>query len=748
MGSIMRRVHASPLRLSALMASTIWCSAPPCRAQTISHAQAQPAPKSSQLEEVIVTANKRSQNLQRVGTAITALGAKQLRALGQTDITAIARDIPSVQFNQYSPTLTIFNIRGVSQNDFTDAQEAPIAFYSDGVYVSSLGAVSGQMYDLNQVEVLRGPQGTLFGRNATGGLVQVTSAKPTTALSGYLQGSVESYGEIATEGAISGLLADGIKGRLSFQTDDHDGYVTNTTGPSLGTSRAYSIRLQLDFTLGNGGDLLIKAYGSRNDHETPADYKMEPSYPDANGLGVFLPPGLNYWGTGPGLDLTGYRPPTTNPFIVSLDHKPYFDRTYYGSTATYTQPFDAFKLTSITDFQGLHKAYSEDSDGSPDPLLNYSTRQYLDQISEELRLNGDIDKLNWIGGLYLLSINSRNGYDADLPALGASDLYATKTQTYSAAAFAQAQYTINKQFSVIAGLRYSYDHKRFDYDILQNGTERVDFNPQSYPSLATRKFPNYSGKVELDYQPDDDALIYAGINRGTKSGGFATPGSIPSTASQLVDSLPFKQEILTNYEGGFKLTLLDRTTRLNASVFHYDYHNYQAYSVVGLFQEITNNNATVNGGEVELTTKPVPDLTLNGFVSLLDTRVDNIIVPSGASLTRQMPQAPHVSLGGSIQYDVTLDAGRFSFESDWKYNGSEYFSVFNAPVDKERPNLVGNARIAFSPSWNDRFEAAFFVRNITNRYYRIYQLDESSLSFDQEVYAPPRWFGGSLKYSF
>jgi iron complex outermembrane receptor protein len=754
----MRYFAAQSARLAVLVTTTCLTAVNPGRAQTPTVSQNDSGPPQQNaakpreaLETITVVANKRKQNLQKVGIAVTALGSKQLRALGQTDITAIARQIPSVQFNQYSPTLTIFNIRGVSQNDFTDAQEAPIAYYSDGVYVSSLGAISGQMYDLDQVEVLRGPQGTLFGRNATGGLVEVNTAKPTASFAGYLQATGGSYGEYATEGAVSGPLFDWLKGRFAFQTDDHGGFVDNTNGPSLGTARAYSVRGQFDFDLGDAGDLLVKLYASRNDHEIPQGYKSLVSYPNDLGLGVFESPTTNYWGTCPGCNILGYRQATNNPFVVS-DEKgmtPYFDRTYYGGTATYTKHFsDGMNLTSITDAQALHKAYDEDSSASPDGLLNYYTRQAMEQFSEELRLDGKTQNLNWITGLYLLSINSRNGYQALLPDLGASDVYSTKTQTYSAAGFAQGDYAVNDQLNIIVGARYSYDHKRFDYNILQNGSQSIAFNENTYPSLADKTFPNWSGKVEIDYKPSPDALLYGSINRGTKSGGFATPGSIPSTVSQLVNSVPFKQEELTNYEAGFKLTLLDQTTRLNGSIFHYDYHDYQAYSVVGLFQEITNNQAYVDGAELELTTRPIDNLTLNTFVSLLSTKIEDIIVPAGVALTRQMPQAPHYSIGASLTYGVDLAPGRLSFETDWKLNGSEYFSVFNAPVDKEEPDLVGNLRLSFNLKWNDHLEFDFFIKNVTNKYYRVYQLDESSLSFDQEVFAPPRWFGGSVRFTF
>ncbi|MDE2494329.1 MAG: TonB-dependent receptor [Alphaproteobacteria bacterium] len=732
------KTKCNHIRASILLSASLVAFAGPALA-------AAPAPK---LEEVIVTAQKRAQNMQKVGIALSAIGAQQLSTLPDSDVTAIVNLIPSVQFNQYSPTLTVFNIRGISQNDFADSQESPIAFYADDVYVSAMGAIAGQMYDLSQIAVLRGPQGTLFGRNATGGVIQVTSAAPTNYFSGYLQATGGSFGEYDTEGAISGPLGNSWRGRLSFQTIHHDGYIKNLIGPDVGSANSYAGRLQLEGDVGHGGDLLIKLWGIRNDHEVSGAYSHRASYPNADGLGVFVQWNVDVYGTCPGCDAFGYKAPGF-PFTGSFDRKGLFDRTYGGLTVKYTQAFQGFTLTSITNMQVLRKRYGEDSDMSPNPIFIYDTHQYLLQESQETRLDGQVGRLHWTAGVYLLDINSRNNYDANVLVAGENIVYQAKTDTYSAAGFAQLEYALNNQFKVIGGFRYSWDHKKYWYATTDSLIPSNDFafNPSLYPDLASRTYhPDYSYRVELDYTPTDNTLLYASINRGTKAGGFATPSSPPPNPAQLV----FGQEALTSYEAGFKLTLFDDTTRFNGSVFHYDYHNYQAYGFYGLFQQITNNQAYDDGLELELTTTPVNGLVLHAFGSFLSTQVKNLHLPAGTVKDRVMPQAPHFSGGLSGQYTMPLAAGGdLTLSSDWKYNGTQFLSVMNAPVDKQPAYVVGNVQISYVPSFNNNLELSAFVNNVTDQAYRIYNLDLSGLlTFNQGVFAPPRWYGVTLRYNF
>ena len=701
--------------------------------------------------EVIVTAQKRSQNIQSVGTAITALGKDTLSAVGRQDVTALSNLVPNLEVNQYSPTITVFNIRGVSQNDFTDAQEAPIAFYEDEVYVSSLGAISGMNFDLDRVEVLRGPQGTLFGRNATGGLVQFMSARPTNTLSGFVTATVGSYGQFATEGAISGPLTDNIRARLSFTTNNSDGYIKNTLGPSLGNAASYALRQQFDINLTPKDTLWIKAQVLRNDHERNAGlYSWGAASPNAQGLGVFVAPDQNPFNSCNGCDPFGYRNTSGTPFTQSENRTPYFDRTYVGVTARYEHKFDFGSLTSITDYQNLAKGYGEDSDSSPNPVFAYDTHQHVYQASEELRLAGETPRLHWIAGFYGLNIHSRNAYQIDaIPILGFKNNYGGTLITDSAALFGQTEYAINDKLTLITGLRYSYDHKHLEYTDATNGVEDFNFGT-TYPDLASKRFEdfnNWSGKLELDYKPNRDILIYVSANRGTKAGGFSTLSGGPFSHAA-VAAIPFKQEELTNYEGGFKLTLFNRTTHINASAFDYVYNGYQAFTNVGLSQVVHNYDGWDRGLELEANTRPLPGLYLSAFLTLIDTRISNVVTPAGAVESPQMPQAPKTTVGVSAHYQFHLGPGEATIGTDWKYDSHQYLEAWNAPVDSEPGRTLGNLRLSYAPTGYN-VEAAFFINNVSDVRYRVYNLDLSGLlGIVNQTYGRPRTIGGSLTYRF
>ncbi|QTH19910.1 TonB-dependent receptor [Rhizorhabdus wittichii] len=697
-------------------------------------------------DEIVVTAQKREQKLQDIGLSVTAIGGAMLDSVGRQDMTALAAQVPGLQVAQYSPTITVFNIRGVSQNDFADSQEAPIAFYNDEVYVSALGAISGQMFDLERVEILRGPQGTLFGRNATGGLVQVITKRPTRELEGYAQLTVGSYGQIATEGALSGPLSERVRARLSFTSDHHGGYIENRIGRDIGNARFYGGRLQIEADVGDSGTLLVKLQGLRNDHETSGGlYSHVAAGFDADGLGFKLGPNDDFWGTCGGCDAFGYKEPDNDPFTGSFDRIGFFDRKYWSATVRYEQDFGGAKLTSITDYQDLRKRFGEDSDMSPVHIFHYDTAQDLYQLSQELRLSGDTDRFTWLAGIYGLKIRTDNDYQIDAaPVLGLLENYGGRQKTDSVALFGQVEYKATDQISLTVGGRYSWDRKTYDFAHAENGVQDFVFNRTTNPGLAKQTFKNWSGKVQVDYRPTDDVLLYAGVNRGTKSGGFGVQAFTPIDPT----TLPYDQEVLTNYEAGFKLTLLDRKVTFNGAVFHYDYKDYQAFTLQGLSQIVANVPARVTGVETELVLRPARGLMLSGFLTWLDTKVKGITLPSGRVADRDMPQAPKWSIGGMARYAFPVGPGQLALQTDWKYDSSLYFSTFNAPIDREPSRIVGNARISWS-SDDDHWTLAAFANNLTDKKYRIYNLDLSaSFGFANQAYARPRWFGGSVGYNF
>ncbi|MEP7245808.1 MAG: TonB-dependent receptor plug domain-containing protein, partial [Gammaproteobacteria bacterium] len=226
----------------------------------------------SVLNEVVVTAQKREQNLQDVGMSITALSGEAIRALGIGNATGISEQVPGLQLNAWSPKLTTFNLRGISQNNFDDHLEAPVAVYNDDVYIGSMNAVSAQLFDIQRVEVLRGPQGTLFGRNATGGLIHFVHEGATSErLNGYLDAGVAEYNKVAVEGAIGGAIAEGVRGRLAFKREKSDGYIKGTVPGvrAVGGTNAAAVRasLQADLSETLTADLLV-SYADDSDVPT------------------------------------------------------------------------------------------------------------------------------------------------------------------------------------------------------------------------------------------------------------------------------------------------------------------------------------------------------------------------------------------------------------------------------------------------------------------------------------------------
>jgi len=723
------------------------------------------ADAAAQPGEIVVTAQKREQSAQKIGIAVTALGKDAIAAIGRQDVTALAGQVPDLEVNQYSPTITVFNIRGVSQNDFTDAQEAPIAFYDDEVYIASLGAITGMNFDLERAEVLRGPQGTLFGRNATGGLVQFVSAKPTAKNEAFVTLTTGSYGQVATEGALSGALSNAVRARLSFTTNDAGGYITNTMGPSLGNTKFYGLRGQIAADLSPADKLIVKVQTLRNAHERSGGlYSWAAAYPDPNdhGLGNYAAnvPGGNPGGAAQGADANGYTNTSGSPFVQSEDRVPYFNRTYWDISARYTHDFGWGELASISDYQHMTKDYGEDSDMSPNAAFNYDTHQRMYQMSQELRLSGKTDALNWVTGLYAMNIHTSNQYQVvspagTVPGFGTLN-YGGTQNTDSLAAFAQGEYAVTPTVSVIGGLRYSHDRKHIEFQDYANGALVFDW-ATTIPDVANLRFAtfnNWSGKAEVDYKPDGNTLIYASVNRGTKAGGFGTVSSAApytdsaavstATGAPLVQAIPFGQEVLTNWEGGFKLTLLNRTTHFNGSVFFYNYQGYQAFQNVGVNQYISNHQAYEHGAEFEFNTRPVKGLYLGTFMTFLSSKVKNITLPDGFVADRVLPQAPDFSLGWQVHYQFPVGPGQLTLGTDWKHESGSFFETNNAPDDYEPGRTIGNVRVSYA-ILDGKVEVAGFVNNVTDKWYRVYNLDLAGLlGSTNQTYAKPRTWGASV----
>ena len=686
------------------------------------------------LEEIIVTAQKREQNLQDVGASVTAFDTATLQRLGLHGVTDIVEQVPGLQFNQYGATVTVYNLRGVSQNDFNDHQEAPVAVYDDEAYVASTGALAGTMYDLQRVEVLRGPQGTLFGRNATGGLIQYISNKPDSESGGYFDFTRGNYGAINSEGAVNQPLSDSVAARFSFATDYHEGYIENTLGHPIEDQNQVAARLQFRIKTSDNSEILVKRHGVNNDHETAGDYTWASARPDATGRAV-LTPGQP--------DFSGYINPSNNPFDQEQDRRGIFNRTVWGATVHGEWRTDAFTLTSVSDYLRVQKRYGEDSDGSPNFVFDFDVFYHFQQFSQELRLNGGSGPFRWLAGVYYINYRSSQNSPTTSPAnlFGDADAQFALRDS-SPAGFAQIEYDLSDRWTALVGARYTYDDKSFDYLYdCPLCPQTLHYVAPDYPA-ASRAFNLVTGKAEIDYKPMKDTLLYASVNRGAKGGGW----SADTSGIVSPETLPYNPEKLTDYEVGFKSTFWDQRARLNGSLFYYDYKDYQGFFLFGTNTVVRNVNATDKGGELELTLVPLQRLNVQFGLSHLESFVPAILLPAGGTASAQLPQAPHWSLNAAVHYEWPMFGGTMSAGVDGKWNSAQYLELENSQSDLQASYAVANARLGFR-SADDHWEVAAFVRNATNKYYRIYNLDVAGLFGDVVgVYGPPRTYGATVSY--
>jgi len=696
------------------------------------------------LEEIIVTAQKREQNLQSVGTSITAFDGASLQEQNLKDVTDIATQTPGLQFNQYSPTITVYNLRGVSQNDFSDHQEAPVAVYVDDAYVASMGALAGTMYDLERVEILRGPQGTLFGRNATGGLIHYVSKKPSTDVDSYVSVDAGNFQTFNTQGAFNAPFSESVQGRFAFATANHKGYMENTLGPRLNDQKQYSARAQLRIKPSENGEILLNLHGLKNSNEHSGIYSWAASALDpVTGLGYFIGPNDPVNGACGGCDVFGYKNESGDVYKQSEDRIGLFDRETYGFTGHVNWQFDGFQFTSVTDYLHLKKRYGEDSDMGPFPIFNYDTYQTYHQLSQELRLNGDTGPMRWIAGVYYLDYKTDDKALTDFSGIGGivgGAIFKLKTSSWSG--FGQLERDFGSGWTAIAGARYTNDHKNYDFN------ETDPFAATSVQFNDSHDWSIFTAKLELDRKFTQDVMGYASISRGAKGGGYSAPSTGDFSevdAATLERLLRFDQEKLTSYELGLKSEFWNKTARLNAAAFYYDYKGYQGFVLQGLTQVVVNLDATVKGAEVEFAVVPVRGLNLELGASYLDAQAKDVPLPSGLLADREMPQAPKLSLNASMRYEWPALNGNLSFEVDGKWSDKQYLELVNAPVDLQKSYGVVNAKVGYAGG-DGNWDVYASVRNLGDERYRVYNLDLSVLGFNQGVYAPPRLYGLGFNY--
>lgn len=749
--------------------------------------------QSTVLEEIVVTAQKREQLATDVGIAITTFSGAQMDALGFESSTDLIAYTPGVSLaGDIGGQRAIFNIRGVVQNDYADLAEAPVAVYVDGGYLASTQAQTFALYDVERVEILKGPQGTLFGRNATGGLVNTITVKPTQEVNGYGEVTVARFDQYRVEAAIGGPLTDGIRGRLSVMTNQQGEIYDNVypgvdfqgvPGTPGGGEDTYNddtvaLRGQLEFDLSDRGTVLFianwadttKSEGPyqvfsttevRRANGEPIDVILSRDDPlncdiiqagaciDGNGDGSATRPVIagDFWGN---TDPDGRGRKVNKDF--AFDDQNQIESQ--GVSAEVNYRFGEVLFTSITDYKNFTRVIGLDSDQTATAALIFQSDGDMDQISQEFRLSGSSSRLNWVTGLYYLNIKtdfiqglaeSAAGED-NFGLLGLEANTITELDTDSYSIFGQADYALTDTLTLVGGIRLTQENKDFDGVVsffLNQDDRRVETEEFLFSIdqlTAENDDTLWSGKIQLEYSPGQDRLYYFGINRGVKAGSFNAP---------LFGGLsPYGDETLIAYEAGGKFTLADGRAQLNASVYYYDYQDYQSFSFRNNSSSVTNEDANYKGFEVELFANPTDGLDVQLGLSYIDAEVEDLQIASNIFVDTKPPFTPEWQVSGLVRYSWSAFGGTLAAQANASWKSEFFFSANNFTAHEFESSYIADSSLSWADSDN-QWNVSAFVENFTDERNPVIGFDVSGFYGTSQIsYSKPRTYGVTVRRRF
>lgn len=735
------------------------------------------ADQSTGLDDIVVTAQRRQSSVQATPIAITALGGDTLQKNQAVNIESFASSIPNVTFGKNTGSAKIF-IRGVGLDAITPGSDPRVAIYTDGVYQPRSQAAFTGLFDLERIEVLAGPQGTLYGRNATAGAINFISRKPGNDLDGYASLTVGNYATMRVEAAVGGPVSDTIGLRLAMQRSVREGYGEMIdTGLDIDDEDSTGLRGIITFKPSSSFDATITADYYKSDDHNNGLHVLDLSPGRVPTPTTFNFPGENYVYAENPRDLGGTRPENhIEAYGVSLEAN-----YRLGDFAT---------LTSLTGWRKFKQSGVYDADqttfsGTPAPILEDS-----ESWSQELRLTGKVGIIDFLVGAYYFkednfagiepTIRGRlvdvifggNGSGAAYQAAIGIPLdplayyrgpgYGGDQTTKAWSLFTQETVNITDKLGIDIGLRYSHESRSIDefneFDPV-NTTSAIE-NPLFVPIPAFTSFlsqkvtyTSLDPKVTVHYKPNSDTLIYATFSQGFKSGGFNAGFLSPA----------FSPEKLRSYEAGLKTDLFDRRFRANVSAFYYDYGNLQVNITEGI-QLITRNaaKASLYGLEGQFTFLPVDDLRLSLSTSYLHSEYKQYISPN----PRLAGQGdPGVTLPGTGAPAFDLSGNQLAYAPKYKLDGEIAYTIHGGSWDiTPRANATYTSRTFFN-----QFEESFvsqpgftkfdlyldvenkdlgisitaFARNLTNKFYTTSGTVSSDFLGYQVVGAPgaPRTYG-------
>ena len=738
------------------------------------------------LEEIVVTAQKRPERLLDVPISLSAMTGEQLAERGVQNVRDLQFSIPN--FTSYSQINfhPNFLVRGFDSQASNIGFESGLGIYVDGVFMGRPEALTQQLADVEQVEVLRGPQGTLFGKNTTLGAVSVTTVRPDNTLQGSVSAELGNYDLRSASAYVSGpLMPDALYGKISGFILDHSGYVSNNGGsPSrLQDEGSQGGRVELRFAPTSALDIALRGDWSQT-RTHPIDLQITDTPPDGNPLGIPLD---NI---------------ETSPRNVAINSPNRDDREIGGGSLTVTfSPAGGYELTSISAARTLsYRVVGQDADATPHDYLTVTYFDRLSQFSEELRLASPSGRpLKYVVGAFYFHQSAKSNREFDLDAdflsvagsvFGAPPFLLTppsivtdsQVTTESVAGFANGSYDVTANLSLLAGIRFTHETKKLTASqdviplfglpgILGPNPIFADL-PVSHDQLSD---DDWSPTAGISYRFSPDAQAYLRYSKGFKSGGWndallpaaigidpANPNGNFNPADLRLDRIRFEPESIENYELGAKTEWLDHRVGVNIAIFQEDYKNIQvSHFVGGNIGYVTQNaaHARSRGFELEVATRLVPSLELGGSAGYADAKYVRYTdgCGPGCNLDGFRLNAPKLTLAAYAQlrreFTPSLD---WTIRADYSYRSDTPGTVTNAGAADPTPYRVGafgvlNARAGIESK--NGWQLYIWAKNLANRDYLVDRDAYTNLavlgaSQQGVLYGPPRTFGLSAGYHF
>jgi iron complex outermembrane receptor protein len=709
-------------------------------------AQEAPDPQeTATLDEVIVTVQRREQSLQDVPVAVTAFSAETLERTAATGISDIAAKAPGVTLTQFNIGEPQLYIRGVGTTSDSAASDPSIGVSIDEVSIGRAGASALAFLDIQRVEVLRGPQGTLYGRNASGGALNIYTRRPVFENSGSVTARIGSFDEYGLEGILNRQLSDDAALRLAVRYNTNDGYAENVpSGEGLEGGTSFGARLSVlkeagDWTFLGGVDY------SRDEMDGHARIPVTTS--------ATAPAFVTLINTlRAGLDV--------RQSFSSPDN--YQDRTNYGFTGRIEHEGEAFDFVSLTSYRDNDYSWRDNLGGLPFPgfplQVDDQAEEQAKQFSQEFRLvSKSSSPIDWVAGVYFFNEeverSERFVVGAALPiappSFGGDVSFFQDATNRSYAAFGQATIPFADIWELTVGARWTHDERKVhqvavDNEGGANPPAGIPLGPGGTPYnvRADENFSEPSWKLALAVEPIDNLRLYASYDRGYKAGAFP---SAAQSAAQAVS--PLRSELLDNYELGLKSTLLDGRLRFNAAVFKLEYQDLQVYELLGLTLVTSNAEAEVDGFEIETAFALSNNLTIGGSYTSLDARFTSnavsgaLILPYDGNVLPRSPDSQY-----TLYVDGEWDAfgGTLAARADYQWTDDFYFDPSNNPeVLSPAHELVS----AFA-SWESPtgLKVSVYGKNLTDTEYQTHIIKNVGVGFS--VFGAPRSFGLAVSQSF